>query len=787
MKVRFFWYLVVGLSLFVLPQKLAAQEPWIVSGQITDKKSGESLSDVFVRVVAKATTVYTYSDENGMFTLTLPLRDVELEFFFQGYKQEQVTLKYAQRKRRVDVCLEWLESTLESVIVRAEKEGFGVRRPDMGVEMVTAEHIKKIPLLFGEADLIKAVQTLPGVQATSEGSSGFVVRGGSPDQNLILFDNATVYNPSHMMGFFSIFNNDAVSEVQLYKGDIPAGYGGRLSSLLEVGGREGSSDFNVNGGVGMIASRLSVSGPLGQDITYLAAARRTYADLFLRLSNDTTINGATINFYDLNGKMRWRVNDKNYVTFTVYNGRDRFGTRGVGFNFGNTVGTLAWKHLFSQRLSLTTSVSGTMYQYEFKGIMPSFESKWVASIKETDIRTDFFYAWNEQTNTRFGWNGTYQWFRPGNASVSILQDDTPPQEMEMSHRQALFNTLWFSNEHTLFRERLRLRYGLRLTRFDNVGPTEQYYIDDRYEVTQEESISSGKFYHHQYGLEPRLALSYMLNNRMSLKASYSRTLQYVHLLSFSTSGSPLDVWIPSNPSIKPQIAHQYSVGYFSGLFKGASDNHKLQASVELFYKDLNHVLDFKDHPNVLLYDQVETELRFGTGYAYGAEVMLKKESGALSGWISYTWLRSFRKIDGVNNNKRYSAPSDRPHNVSVVINYQLPFYKRLEASLNWIYNTGQPFTMPEGRYLFFGETIPVYTGRNTYRMPDYHRMDISLIFHLERTGSKFKNDLNLSVYNLYGRKNPWMINYRLYRDGTQYAEMTYLFGIVPSITWNFSF
>ena len=760
----------------------------MITGHITDKKSGESLQDVFVRVVAETAKVYTYSDENGMFTLNLPPHDVELEFFFQGYKTERVALKYSQQKRGVDVGMEMLTYTLENVIVRAEKEDFKIRRPDMGVETVSAEHIKKMPLLFGEADLIKAVQTLPGVQAVSEGSSGFVVRGGSPDQNLVLFDNATVYNPSHMMGFFSTFNNDAVSEVQLFKGDIPAGYGGRLSSLLEVAGREGSSDFCVNGGIGLIASRLSVSGPLGKDVTYLAAARRTYADMLLRLSNDTTINGAIINFYDLNGKVRWRVNDKNYVTFTVYNGRDRFGIQGVGFNFGNSVGALAWRHLFSPRLSLTTSVSGTMYQYEFKGIMESFESKWVASIKETGIRTDFYYVWNEQTNIRFGWSGTYQWFRPGDASVTILQDDSPPQTVEMSHRQALLNTLWFSNEHVLSLERLRLRYGLRLTRFDNVGPTKQYYIDDHYEVTQMESVPSGKFYHHLYGFEPRLALSYMLNGRMSVKASYSRTLQYTHLLSFSTSGSPLDVWIPSNPSIKPQVAHQYSVGYFSGLIKDrVSGNHRLQASVELFYKDLNHVLDFKDHPNLLLYDQVETELRFGTGHAYGAEVMLKKESGALSGWISYTWLRSFRKIDEVNNSKRYSAPSDRPHNVSVVANYQFPFYKRLEASLNWIYNTGQPFTMPEGRYLFFGESIPVYTGRSTYRMPDYHRMDLSLIFHLERRGSKCKNDLNLSAYNLYGRKNPWMINYRLNRDGTQYAEMTYLFGIVPSITWNFSF
>lgn len=354
--------------------------------------------------------------------------------------------------------------------------------------------------------------------------------------------------------------------------------------------------------------------------------------------------------------------------------------------------------------------------------------------------------------------------------------------MNMSRRQALLNTLYFSNEHKLINERLHLRYGLRLTRFDNVGPTTQYYIDNDYKLTDTVKIPSGKFYHHEYGLEPRIALSYMLNNQTSVKASYSRTLQYVHLLSFSSSGSPLDVWIPANPAIKPQIAHQYSVGFFMGLFM-----NKLQTSVEVFHKDLKHVIDFKDHPNVLLYDQVETELRFGTGYAYGMEWMLRKESGDLTGWISYTWLRSFRKIEEVNNNKKFPTPSDRPHNVSIVLNYQVPFYRRIEASVNWIYNTGQPFVMPEGRFLFFGEFIPVYSGRNAYRMPDYHRLDFSLIYRLNRPGSRFKNELNLSIYNLYGRKNPWMIAYRLTRDGTQYAEMTYLFGVVPSVTWNFSF
>ena len=767
-----------------LPQIVAAQGSWTVSGRVADKKSGEALVGALVWTVANGVTIHNTVNKDGRYTLQLPPGDVTLEFFYTEYRKEQITVKYDRQNKQIDVALEPLTFVIPGVVVRGEKEDFRVRRTGMGIEQVTSKMGKTIPLLFGEPDIIKVIHTLPGVQAVSEGSSGYMVRGGGPDQNLVLFDQAAVYNPSHMLGFFSVFNNDAVGNVQLFKGDVPASHGGRLSSLLEIEGREGSSEYDVSGGIGLIASRLAISGPIGKSVTWLAAARRTYADMFLRLSNDSSINSAIIHFYDLNGKMRWRINDNNYLTFTIYNGDDAFGVSGVGFHFGNSTATLAWSHRFSSRLSLNASVMGTQYRYKFEGITSALEIRWLSNIRESGVRADFNYKWNEQSNTRFGWNGAYQWFRPGDATGIIIRDDKREEHpANMSHRQAMLQALYFSQEHRFFQERLNLRYGLRVTRFDNVGPTKQYTIDQDYQVVDTLWVPRGQFYHHEYGFEPRIALSYMYNDQMSIKASYSRTLQYVHLLSFSSAGSPLDIWIPANPAVKPQSAHQYSVGWFGGFFK-----NKLQASVELFYKDLNHVMDFKDHPNILLYDQVETEIRFGTGYAYGAEFMLKRETGNLTGWVSYTWLRSLRTISGVNNNKTYSAPSDRPHNVSVVFTYKPSFLQRLEASINWTYSTGQPFVMPEGRYLFMGEFVPIYSDRNAYRMPDYHRMDASLVWQLGRSKGKFKNDLNLSVYNLYGRKNPWMINYRLDpRTGSQYAEMTYLFSIVPSITWNFSF
>ncbi|MCL1973916.1 MAG: TonB-dependent receptor [Bacteroidetes bacterium] len=783
MKLRRSVFLGLLFLSLVCSLKVSAQSEWVVSGRVVDQKTGAFLPDVYVRVATDGSTIFTTTNENGWYSLRLPSGNTELEFFYTGYKKEVIPVRYNRQNRKVDIALEPLTYELRAAVVVGERADYRIRRPDMGLERVSPKMVKTMPVLLGEPDLIKIVQLLPGVLAVSEGSSGFIVRGGSPDQNLVLFDKATVYNPSHMMGFFSIFNNDAVGNVQLYKGDIPAGYGGRLSSLLDVEGKEGSSDLNITGGIGLIASRLSVSGPIGQNIKWLVAARRTYADLLLRLSGDTTVNGAVLNFYDLNAKMRWRVDERNYLSLTMYNGNDRFGIREVGFNFGNSISTLAWNHYFSSRLSLNASVSGTMYQYDFKGITPSLESRWLAGIKEAGLRTDFLYKWNEQIDTRFGWITTFQWFRPGDATVAYITNNQRYEDtVRMYPKQALVNTLYLSNEHKLLDERLIVRYGLRLTRFDNVGPTTQYLTDGHYEIIDKIYVPYRRSYHHEYGLEPRLAASWLFNERMSVKASCSRTLQYVHLLSFSGSGSPLDVWIPANPVIKPQEAWQYSLGFFHGF----KDN-TLQASVELFYKDLNRVIDFKDHPNILLYNQVESEIRFGRGYAYGAEWMVKKETGNLTGWLSYTWMRSFRKIDGVNNDQKYPAPSDRPHNVSIVLSYTLPFYPRLEASLNWIYASGQPFVMPEGRYFAFSEYIPVYSVRNAYRMPDYHRMDFSLSYRLGRLNYKFVHDLNLSVYNLYGRKNPWMINYRLRADGSQYAEMTYLFSIIPSITWNFSF
>jgi hypothetical protein len=762
---------------------LAAQTHHTLTGKIMDAADGEFLPGAVVRLINDHVS-WTLADTKGRFTMDLPEGTVMLEISYIGY-QSQVSELLLDKDKDTLFFLTPLSYYLQGVTIFAESPAKRLRKAEMSVERIDASIIERVPTLFGEADLLKVVQMLPGVQAASEGSSGFHVRGGSPNQNMILFDNAALYNVSHMLGFFSIFNADAVGEMTLYKGDIPARYGGRLSSLLEVAAKDGSGRFSVDGGIGLISSKLSVQGRItGDNLTYLVTGRRTYVDLFLPLARSEIMRSATINFYDLNGRMRWRINDNNYLYLTLYNGRDRFKVSEMGVKFGNSVAALNWNHAFANRFLMKIHATYTNYDYDFSGRTNEMEMEWTSRIRDAGIRLDLSYVLDRRNIFEFGYTSNFQWFQPGKAigKGTMGTGTQVEQDITMSHRQGFVNVLYFSNEHKFFDERIQLRYGLRFTRFDNVGPTTLYQVDENYELIDPDGtvIPSGDFFHHEYGWEPRLGISFLAFPDISFKASYSRTLQYVHLLSFSSAGSPLEIWVPSGPSVSPQSSHQVSAGVFANLFR-----KDYEASVEVFYKHLDNVLDFKEHPNLLLYDKIETELRFGKGKSYGIEFLLKRNTGALSGWVSYTWSRSFRTIPGVNNGMRYRSPSDRPHNINIVVFYDIS--SRLQASLNRIYATGKPITLPEGRYWFFNELIPVYNERNSYRMADYHRMDASLTIRLGKPRRRWKHSINVSVYNLYGRKNPWAINYRMKPSGEQYLEMTYLFSVVPSITWNFSF
>jgi hypothetical protein len=618
------------------------------------------------------------------------------------------------------------------------------------------------------------------VQATSEGSSGFSVRGGSPAQNLILFDDAVIYNASHLMGFFSTFNNEAVDGLTLYKGDIPAAYGGRLSSLLEVQGKAGADEFGMNAGIGLIASRLTLQGPLVSDrATFLLTGRRTYADLFLPLSGDESLHDVSLYFYDLNAKVQGRIDHKNFLSFTGYYGRDKYGGGEMGMSFGNMAGALQWKHLFSENIYLQTEWLGSGYDYFMSADSPSLVAEWKAGIYSMGGRADVVYL-SGNTSLRFGWATDYKWFRPGNAHA-ITEGDSK-YSINIAKKQAWENAAYFSGQHSLF-ERLTLKYGLRATRFDNIGPTTEYLVDGNYALRDSLRIPSGKFYNHYWGLEPRIGMTYLFNDAVSAKASYSRTMQFIHLLSTSTSGSPLEVWVPSNNTIKPETAHQWAAGVFMNLW-----DNRFEMSFEAYYKTLRHVIDFKDHPHVVGNSIIETEIRMGSGTNYGLEFMFRKNTGNLTGWLSYTYSRAFRNVPEINNGKDYSAPYDRPNTINIVLSYV--FNDRISVSANWVYSTGQPVTFPEARYAFGNDFIPVYTARNTYRFPDYHRMDVSVDWQLGKLtpDKKWRHALNFSVYNLYGRKNPWTINFKTDLDtNSQYAQMTYLFSIVPSVTYTLSY
>jgi len=668
-------------------------------------------------------------------------------------------------------------TVLSTVVISAERPNSNVVRPEMSMEKLDIKQIKIIPALFGEVDVIKAIQLLPGVQAASEGSSGFSVRGGSPDQNLILFDNALVYNASHLMGFFSVFNNEAVDGITLYKGDIPASHGGRLSSLLDVQGKTGRDKWGFNAGIGLISSRLTIDGPLSDNATLLVAGRRTYADVFFPLLSNEGARNTILYFYDLNAKLYWRIDRKNQLSFTAYRGSDKFGNSDMAMTFGNMTGTLRWRHFINEEWSMQAELLGSGYDYKMGATMTSFSGNWTSYIYGLGGRVDLTYRYGEN-NFRFGWNTDYKWFTPG-GGAAIVDEET--YTMSMDKKYAYENVLYFTHQHQLF-EKFTLKYGMRLTRFDNLGPTNEYRVNENYEVTDTIRFNSGQFYHHNWGVEPRIGATFAFNDAFSLKASYARTLQFIHLLSMSTAGSPLDVWIPSNMTIKPEVANQYALGAFVNFM-----DNLLETSVEIYYKKLSNIVDFKDHAKVIGNNIVESEIRTGTGKNYGIEFMVRKNEGKLTGWLSYTWSRAFRTVPTINKGMQYSSPFDRPHNINLVMAY--PFSSRLTASLNWVYVTGQPVTFPEARYLFGDDYIPVYSERNTYRMPDYHRLDaaIDILLGKQRPGKRWNHSLNISVYNLYGRKNPWTINFKTDTDGNQYAEMTYLFSFVPSITYTISF
>ncbi|MCB2220421.1 MAG: TonB-dependent receptor [Bacteroidetes bacterium] len=756
-----------------------------ISGHIRDALTGEDLigATVFVQELKTGGSSNLY----GFYSISLVPGNYTIVFSYIGYEQQQYTIDLKENISR-NIELAPANQELEEVVVTSTAINENVTRTEMSSIDIDAKTIKKIPAFMGEVDVIKTIQLLPGVQTISEGSSGFSVRGGSMDQNLIQLDEAPVYNASHLLGFFSVFNNDAIKDVKLYKGDIPASSGGRLSSLLDVRMKDGNSKkFSATGGIGTISSRLTLEGPIVKDkVTYLISGRRTYADLFLRLSSNEDIRDNILYFYDLNGKVNWELDENNRFYFSTYHGNDIFKNDDFKMGWGNQTFTFRWNHLFSKKIFSNITAIHSEFNYELgvpEGSVNSFE--WTSRMLDYGLKADLVYYINPNNTLRFGVSTTYHRFNPGRAAG--LGEDAFFTEYEVDHSNALESGLYVSNEQKVG-ARLTLKYGIRFSHFQNVGSATVYNYDDYFDKIDSATYASREFYSPYYGFEPRVGALYVLNEVSSVKASYSRTRQYIHLAQNSTAGTPLDVWFPSSPNVKPQIADQVAIGYFRNF-----NDNMIETSVEAYYKFTQNAIDFKDHADLLLNKEYEGELRFGEAQAYGLEFLVRYNLNKFSGWVGYTLSRTEREIVGIHEGKpfekdRFRAGYDRPHDISVVLNYEAS--KRISIGANWVYSTGQAVTFPTGKFEYGNVYTPLFSDRNGYRMPDYQRLDVSATLRSkDKPGRKFYHEWNLSIYNAYARKNPWVINF--VQDDNDpnktYAEMTYLFSIIPAITFNFHF
>jgi hypothetical protein len=683
----------------------------------------------------------------------------------------------------INIELSMVHNLMDEVVVTANTSRDNVTANEMGLFRIDNKTINQIPVFMGESDLIKAVQMMPGVSLASEGSSSFIVRGGSSDQNLILLDEATVYNPSHLMGFFSVFNSDAIKDVKLYKGDIPAANGGRLSSLLDVRMKDGNKkNFEANGGIGLISSRLTLEGPIVKDkASFIVSGRRTYADVFFPLfeKRDSLLSKTTLYFYDLNAKLNWEISSKDRIFLSTYSGKDKFKLTGQNIHWGNNTQTLRWNHIFNPRLfsNLTLLYSDYSYFLGNDSGTPKFE--WTSNLRDYGLRYDFTAYPNPSNTLTFGISSTFHEFNPGSFKVSMA-DTTVRYKLKES--QALESAGYISNEQKIG-SNLTISYGLRFSLFSNVGAATINKYDSAYNFVDTVRYGKGEFFNTYSGFEPRLNLTWVLNEKSSVKAAYNRTMQYLQLASNSSGGNPLDIWFPASPNVKPQSGHQWNAGYFRNFEK-----YELETSVEMFYKRMYNQVDFKDYAELLLNDKMDGELRFGDAQAYGTEFLVRRNTGRLNGWISYTLSRSERTINGINNNQKYLSNFDRTHNLSVVATYNIS--KRISLSANWVYISGVPATLPVGRYYFGNTLIPVYSNRNEARLPDYHRLDLSLsIKGKNLKDRRFNSEWNFSVYNVYNRKNPYSYYFETQTNNPEVVKAfkMSMLPIIPSITYNFNF
>lgn len=750
-----------------------------ISGSIKDASNGEDTFGAMVTVEG-LNNVGAKTNAYGFYSLTLDTGKYVLIYRSYGFDpQEKEIHLTANTSISVELMIPKNVQEIQEVKVSAVKENENITSSGMAVTTFDPKSIETIPVIFGEKDIMKTLQLTPGVKSAGEGNSGFYVRGGGSDQNLVLLDEAPVYNASHLLGFFSVFNSDAIKDVSLYKSGIPAEYGGRASSVMDVKMKDGNSKkFGASGGLGLISSRLSVEGPIVKDKgSFMISGRRSYLDLFLKLSKREELKKTKLFFYDLNLKANYKIGEKDRIFLSGYFGRDNFELADLfGFGWGNATGTLRWNHIINEKMFSNTSVVFSNFDYKFQigSDEDAFGIK--SSIQDWNLKQDFSYYANQKNTLKFGFNAVYHTFKPG----ALSSQSGSFNEVRLDDKYALELGAYIQNDQKIG-NRFNLMYGLRYSGFDYMGSGKAYEFDEEGKKTKETSYTSGQTIAYHQGLEPRISMSYVLSEKNSIKLGYNRNFQYLHQLSNSTTSSPTDSWVPSSNNIKPQIADQIALGYYQNL-----KNNMYSITTEIYYKNLQNQIDYKNGANLFLNNEVEGDLVYGKGRTYGLEIQVQKKKGDFTGWISYTLSRSLRTFDKINDGKEFSARQDRIHDLSVVLMYKIN--RALSFASSFVYYTGNAVTFPSGKYEVNGTQIPYYTERNGYRMPDYHRLDLGLTWYLKER-KKFEHSLNFSVYNAYARENAYTITFQENPDNpseTQ-AVQTTLFKAVPSITYNFNF
>lgn len=753
------------------------QEKHTISGTIKSATTGETLIAATIR--AADTKYATSSNEYGFYSLTLPQGSYTITVNAIGSKSYR-TMIDLQKNMSLNVAVEDDSNELETVTITTNATKRNIDNPQMGMERLSVNETKNVPVLLGERDVIKTLQLLPGVKTSGEGSGGFFVRGGSADQNMILLDEAPVYNASHLLGFFSTFNSDAIKNVTLYKSGMPAQYGGGLSSVLDVKMNDGNNQkYGVSGGVGLIAARINVEGPIQKEkSSFLISARRTYADMLLKLSSDSASRDAKLYFYDVNLKANYILGDKDRLFVSGYFGKDVLGSENVmGINWGNAASTLRWNHVFSSKLFSNTSIIFSNYDYRIQSTADESSFSLFSQIRDWNFKEDLQWYANEKNTVSFGLNSIYHTIKPGEVQAA---GNSGLISQDLQNRYSRENAVYASNTWKAS-SALSFTYGLRVSAFSILGKGDYYTLDNAGNVTETTSYKKGEVVKTYINFEPRFAAALQLNESTAIKASYVRNAQNLHLVSNSNASSPTDRWVASTNIIKPELSDQVSLGYYKNL---GNDNYEL--TVETYYKTLQNQIDYRNGADIYTNKPIETQLLYGKGRAYGAEFLLKKKNGKLTGWVGYTISKSERQIDGINDDNWYNARQDRTHDISLVSMYQLS--KKWSLSANWVFATGNAVTFPIGKYKLLGHSYFNFSDRNADRMPSYHRLDLGATKLLKQT-KKFSSELNFSLYNAYGRENAYRITFRDNETDPNRTEAvkTTLFRFVPSISYNFKF